>query len=129
MALVATVLALWGGSHHDGCNTTACGRRVERRTIDYRLRHRCNHDVVACIDRAAYLHRVSGSMLRRRAWCESRLNPAASNGTHFGLFQFLPSTYATTPYAGRGSIWSAKWNSLAAAWMQRVGRGAEWACQ
>jgi hypothetical protein len=26
------------------------------------------------------------------------------------------------------SPYSAKWSSLAAAWMQRVGRGGEWAC-
>lgn len=128
MALLMSVVALWGGGHHDGCITVDCERRVAREAVDYRLRHRCNHSVTACIDRAAHLHRVSAPMLRGRAWCESRLNPAASNGTHFGLFQFAPSTYATTPYAGRGSIWSAKWNALAAAWMQRVGRGNEWVC-
>jgi len=132
MALIATVVALVAAPHHDACTSTACRDRVDakiREATDYRLRHRCNHSVLACIDRAAHLHRVNRWMLRRRAWCESTMNPLASNGTHIGLFQFLPSTYATTPYAGRGSIWSAKWNSLAAAWMQRVGRGNEWTCQ
>jgi len=129
MALPVVLMAL---AIPGGCHTHACLQRVHakaRERIDYRLRHQCNHSVVACIDRAAHLHRVNRWMLRRRAWCESTMNPLASNGTHIGLFQFLPSTYATTPYAGRGSIWSPKWNSLAAAWMQRVGRGNEWTCQ
>jgi len=130
MALLATVAALITPAPHD-CRTHACHDRVAahvREATDRRLRHRCNHEVVACIDRAAHLHRVSAAHLRGRAWCESRLDPSASNGSHFGLFQFAPSTYATTPYARRGSIWSAKWNALAAAWMERVGRGNEWAC-
>lgn len=132
MALLAVVATLVvGGGPAAACDTAACRQRVAdkaREAVDYRLRHRCNHSVTACIDRAAHLHRVNASMLRGRAWCESRLDPGASNGTHFGLFQFAPSTYASTPYARRGSIWSAKWNALAAAWMQRVGRGNEWVC-
>jgi len=113
------------------CQTKACAERVHLREFeerDYELRHRCNHSVEACIDRAAHLHGVNRWLLRRRAWCESRLNPGASNGSHFGLFQFASSTWASTPYARRGSVWSPKWNALGAAWMQRVGRGGEWAC-
>jgi hypothetical protein len=140
MALLATIAALaTPGTGHQidveqylgDCHSDRCRARVHakaREAVDHRLRHRCNHSVVACIDRAAHLHRVNRWLMRRRAWCESRMIPGASNGTHFGLFQFLPSTFATTPYATRGSVWSPKWNSLAAAWMQRVGRGGEWAC-
>lgn len=131
MAVLASVVAIFATAHHhDGCNTVACKHRVVREAVDYRLRHRCNHSVVACIDRAAHLHRVSAAQLRGRAWCESRMHPWAINGATgaAGLFQFLPSTYATTPYARRGSVFSAKWNALAAAWMERVGRGGEWVC-
>jgi hypothetical protein len=94
---------------------------------------RCSqHRPLSCIQRAALHHRVSYPMLKWRAWCESRWNPWAANSAHAGLFQFRvarPSTWATVPrrYA-QHSPYSAKWASLAAAWMQRVGRGGEWAC-
>jgi soluble lytic murein transglycosylase-like protein len=84
----------------------------------------------ACIRRAALKYRVSEAMLRRKAWCESRFNPRAINrgSGASGLFQFLPSTWRTTPY-GRRPIFAAKWNALAAGWMHARGRGAEWSCQ
>jgi len=88
---------------------------------------------VACIDAAAARWSVSGAVLRRKAWCESRMNPMAvgrapvGRERALGLFQFLPSTWRTTPYRGRW-IFSARYSSLAAAWMHRVGRGGEWAC-
>jgi hypothetical protein len=61
--------------------------------------------------------------------CESTWNRFAVNGSSgsTGLFQFIPSTWATTPYGGR-DIYSAKWQSLAAAWMWRQGRSGEWVC-
>lgn len=65
----------------------------------------------------------------RVARCESDLDPLAVGfGVHHGLYQFLASTWATTPYAGRW-IHSAKWNALAAAWMWSVGRRGEWQCR
>jgi hypothetical protein len=130
MALIATVVALVAASHHDPCDA-ACQDRVAakvREATDYRLRHRCNHSVVACIDRAAYLHRVPAGWMRSIAWCESRLNPFASNGTHFGLFQYDWQTWSGSPYARRGSVWSAKWSSLATAWYLRRGQASRWAC-
>jgi hypothetical protein len=87
---------------------------------------------LACIHRAALKYRVPEGLLRRKAWCESRLNPRAYNAGSgaAGLFQFLSSTWWTTPY-GRRSVWAAKWNALAAGWMHsaRVGRGGEWSCR
>ena len=106
-----------------GCNTHGCDERVAG--------HRCDTGSVgACIHRAAMRWRVSEPMLRRKAWCESRFNPRAYNASSgsSGLFQFIPSTWRTTPYARR-SIWSAKWSALAAAWMHAVGRGGEWSCR
>jgi len=86
--------------------------------------------VPQCIHRAAIRWNVSEAMLRRKAWCESRMNPGAYNASSgsSGLFQFMPSTWRTTPYRWH-SIWSARWNALAAAWMHHVGRGGEWACR
>ncbi len=89
--------------------------------------------VKACIQHSAQRWDQSYVMLLRKARCESELNPSAWNPTPVGsehatgLFQFLPSTFASTPYARR-RILSARWNALAAGWMHRVGRGNEWAC-
>ena len=114
-----------------GCHSHACQERVEAKRFeatDRVLRHRCHRKVTACIDRAAHLHRVSRSWMRSIAWCESRLRPWASNGTHFGLFQFDRATWSASPYARRGSPWSAKWASLATAWFLRRGQASRWVC-
>jgi hypothetical protein len=71
----------------------------------------------------------SCSTLWRRARCESGLNRYAVNSWSgaSGLFQFLPSTFRTTPFRGM-SIFSPYANAMAAGWMQSVGRGGEWVC-
>jgi hypothetical protein len=60
---------------------------------------------------------------------ESKGNPLAKNphSTASGLFQFLTSTFGSTPYGKAGmSIWSPCASSLAAGWMHQNGRGGEW---
>ena len=68
--------------------------------------------------------------LDRKAWCESRRHPRALNASSqaSGLFQFLPSTWRSTPYAAF-SVWSPYANAQAAGWMHRAGRGGEWVCR
>ena len=65
----------------------------------------------------------------RVAKCESGYNPNAVNpysGTE-GLFQFMPSTWRSTPY-GRHNVFDPWYNSLGAAWLyQRDGPG-QWQC-
>jgi hypothetical protein len=70
------------------------------------------------------------STLWRRASCESRLRALATNAHSgaAGLLQFLPSTWATTPFA-RFDIYSPYANALAAGWMLTHGRGGEWSCR
>jgi hypothetical protein len=76
------------------------------------------------------------STLWRVARCETHdtLLPAARNPTPVGdehasgLFQFLPSTFRSTPY-GRFPIWSPYASALAAGWMHEQGRGGEWSCR
>jgi hypothetical protein len=69
------------------------------------------------------------STLWRKASCESHLTSTAHNPSGAsGLFQFMPSTFASTPYAGL-SIWSPYANALAAGWMHEHGRGGEWVCR
>jgi hypothetical protein len=72
------------------------------------------------------------STLWRKARCETggTFDPRSRNrgSGAAGLFQFKPSTWATTPYAPL-SIWSPYANALAAGWMHANGRGNEWACE
>ena len=65
----------------------------------------------------------------RVARCESNLDPNAVNPAgSYGLFQFIPSTWATTPYANY-DIFDAWASANAAGWMWSVGRRNEWVCQ
>ncbi len=71
------------------------------------------------------------SWLLRVPNCESSWNPElAPNGAGAtGLYQFLPSTWAGTPY-GNHSIYSARWQAEAAHWLySKDGGGSEWVCQ
>ena len=63
------------------------------------------------------------------ATCESTLNNCAvdPSGSYYGLFQFVPSTFRSTPY-DKKDIYDPKWNALAAGWMWKNGRQNEWAC-
>jgi hypothetical protein len=74
----------------------------------------------------------SCSTLWRRAGCETggTYSPRALNQASgaAGLFQFLPSTWQTTPFA-QFSVWSPYANALAAGWMEARGRGSEWVCR
>lgn len=93
---------------------------------------RADMSVDEAIDLAATTYHVDAATLHRKAECESHKNPHARNpsSSSSGLFQFLPSTWATTPYA-RFSIWSSYANALAAGWMHSPGvnRGNEWVCR
>lgn len=86
-------------------------------------------DVVGIIYAAAAAYGQDGNALLAVAQCESGLNPGAYNASSAasGLFQFLPGTWATTPYAG-SDIFDPWANANAAAWMWSVGRRGEWVC-
>lgn len=64
------------------------------------------------------------------AYCESRYHPNSVNSSSgaSGLFQFLPSTWAFTPYAGY-SPFDPKYNALAAAWLYQRDGPSQWQCQ
>ena len=64
------------------------------------------------------------------AYCESRYHPNSVNSSSgaSGLFQFLPSTWAFTPYAAY-SPFDPKYNALAAAWLYNRDGPSQWVCQ
>jgi hypothetical protein len=65
----------------------------------------------------------------RVAECESDLDPYAVNPSgSYGLFQFVRSTWKSTPY-GDQDIFDPSANANAAAWMWSVGRRSEWVCK
>jgi hypothetical protein len=87
-------------------------------------------EILDFIAQAAKEYGQSESALVRVARCESVLDPCAVNrsGPYYGLFQFLKSTWQTTPYGDR-DIFDPEAQSLATAWMWKQGRKNEWACQ
>lgn len=92
--------------------------------------HYSEQEILDFIAEAAKKYGQSESAMVRVARCESVLDPCAVNrsGPYYGLFQFLKSTWQTTPYGDR-DIFDPEAQSLAAAWMWKQGRKNEWACQ
>jgi hypothetical protein len=87
-------------------------------------------EIINLIYEAAAYYGQNGDDMLRVARCESLLNPSLIHPAYqaSGLFQFLPGTWATTPYASQ-YILDPVANAYAAAWMWSVGRRGEWVCQ
>jgi uncharacterized protein YraI len=87
-------------------------------------------EIINLIYEAADYYGQPRADMLRVARCESLLNPSLIHPAYqaSGLFQFLPGTWATTPYAGF-YILDPVANAYAAAWMWSVGRRGEWVCQ
>ena len=64
------------------------------------------------------------------AYCESRYHPTSVNSSSgaSGLFQFLPSTWAFTPYHAK-SPFDPVANANAAAWLYKRDGPSQWECQ
>jgi len=92
--------------------------------------HNSEQEILGFISAAAKKYGQSESAMVRVARCESVLDPCAVNrsGPYYGLFQFLKSTWSSTPYGDR-DIFDPEAQALAAGWMWHEGRKNEWACQ
>jgi len=86
--------------------------------------------VLDIIHEAAMNYGQSPDDMVRVARCESGLDPYAvgGGGTYYGLYQFVPDTFANTPY-GQYEITDAWANANAAAWMWSEGQKSSWVCQ
>ncbi len=104
--------------------------KYKRRTRQYQNARRtlmASSSVTEAINLAGTVY-GSTSTLWALARCESTLNPSAKNASgSSGLMQFMPSTFAGTPFGGF-SIWSPYANAMAAGWMLQQGRRSEWVC-
>lgn len=83
-------------------------------------------EIRAIITAAAQRYGVSAPWMIGIASCESGLNPAAVEPHgHFGLFQFLPSTF----YGNGGhDLWDPADQAAVAARMLAGGQAHQWAC-
>ena len=86
--------------------------------------------IVDIIYEAADNYGQSREDMLRVARCESGLDPSAvgGGGAYHGLYQFVPSTFAGTPY-GEYDIYDPWANANAAGWMWSEGRKGDWVCQ
>jgi hypothetical protein len=105
-------------------------RRMERRRNALRTMLAYKPSVYEAISLASIIYRVPRSTLVRRGLCESHLQRYAQNASGAtSYWQFLPSTWASTPFAAF-SIYSPFAQAFAAGWMMGpAGRGGEWQCR
>ncbi|MDP9364353.1 MAG: transglycosylase SLT domain-containing protein [Chloroflexota bacterium] len=107
-----------------GALSVALGSRALAR------RRYSEREIIRIIEQAADRYNQPKRAMVRVARCESNLDPYAVNraGPYYGLYQFLKSTWRTTPYRDE-DIFDPRANARAAAWMWKQGRRNEWACQ
>jgi hypothetical protein len=99
-------------------------------TAEQRCRVRASEDeILGYIAEAARAYGQSEEAMVRVARCESVLNPCAvnDNGPYYGLYQFLKSTWRSTPFGDR-DIFDPEAQALATGWMWQQGRKNEWVC-
>jgi uncharacterized protein YraI len=86
-------------------------------------------EIIKIIEKAADTYGQPREDMLRVARCESALDPNAVNPSgSYGLFQFVRSTWETTPFADK-DIFDPRHNANAAGWMWQQGRRSEWVCQ
>jgi hypothetical protein len=111
-------------------NSNARGVTIKR--LKTSLNH--NQTIQECVKLATiaypdFTEARAWRIIRHESWMtRDPLHAKNPKSTASGLYQFLTSTFASTPYGRAGmSIWSACASSLAAGWMHENGRGREWA--
>lgn len=84
---------------------------------------------LATIAYPKFTERRAWEIIKYESWMTNDpVHAKNPRSTASGLYQFLTSTFASTPYGQAGmSIWSHCASSFAAGWMHQNGRGREWA--
>jgi hypothetical protein len=120
--------AKWWALHAQQARRDANARAATIRVLRRELDHDPSVQEAVALASMAY-----PAMKPCSAWAiirhESRGDPNAKNpsSTASGLWQFLISTFNSTPYGKAGfSVFSPYASSLAAGWMHQQGRGNEW---
>lgn len=92
--------------------------------------------VVKAIYSSALIFGVPYRSLLKVGRCESSLNPHASNGSHFGLFQFAPDTFRRALVQMRAqtgviahSYWQPLDASYVAGYLFAAGESRSWTCE
>jgi hypothetical protein len=85
---------------------------------------------------SALVYGIPYRILLRIARCESGLNPGATDGMHFGLYQFLPDTFSrgaaemqSMTGITAGSYWRPLDSAYVAGFLFAVGQSPRWECQ
>jgi uncharacterized protein YraI len=109
----------------EGDELAAVQARVSRNPRDF-----SQAEIIQAIYDAADRYGQPREDMLRVARCESDLVPTAVNkkGGSYGLFQFKPGTWLSTPYADY-DIFDPRASAYAAGWMWSQGRRREWVCQ
>jgi hypothetical protein len=124
----APASASGGGKPHgsEPCANRLCTKDVPRTKSCYSLHSRTK--VARCfIKRAARHFGQSTSQAYYIAHRESRYNWRVTNSSSgaAGLYQFMPRTWASTPYH-KHSPYKPRWAALAAMWMWAHGGYSHW---
>lgn len=119
------------------CESTQCLKRAilwqrhDRARLRHRLAVRYHRDAAYAIRIASAAFGLSVRDMRTIAQCESGMGlqtTAEAGSGASGIFQFLPSTFARTPFAAF-DVFDPIANSLAAAWLVTKDHGwREWSC-
>lgn len=109
----------------------ANAREVTIRRLKKAMTH--NTSIEECVKLATiaypnFTEARAWQIIYHESWQSGKQFAKNRSSTASGLYQFLTSTFASTPYGRAGmSIWSPCASSLAAGWMHQNGRGGEWA--
>jgi soluble lytic murein transglycosylase-like protein len=108
------------------CANRLCTKDKPKATSCWSLHNRTK--IARCfIKRAAQHYRQPVSQAYYIAHRESRYNWRVTNSSSgaAGLYQFMPRTWASTPYR-KHSPYDPRWASLAAMWMWKHGGQSHW---
>jgi Transglycosylase SLT domain len=127
LALTLTLTTPAQAAHYrGGCANRLCTRDLPRTPSCWRLRH--DSSIARCfIARAAARYGQPRSQAFYIAWRESRYHWRVTNRSSgaAGLFQFMPTTWAHSPYRHR-SPYNPRWAALAAMWYWAHGGMYHW---